>query len=69
MDREMNFKGVHTGGNKGFLEDLTNMPGKVTLRKIVNQLRETYCNTIGVEYMVSESWLERARVLENPSIE
>ena len=25
MHRELNFKGVHTGGNKGFLEDLTNM--------------------------------------------
>ena len=51
MDRELNFKGVHTGGNKGFLEDLTNMPGKVTLRKVVARLRETYCQTIGVEYM------------------
>ena len=51
MDRELNFKGVHTGGNKGFLEDLTNMPGKVTLRKVVDRLRETYCGTIGVEYM------------------
>ena len=51
LDREMNFKGVHTGGNKGFLEDLTNMPGKVTLRKVLDRLRETYCGTIGVEYM------------------
>lgn len=51
MDRELNFKGVHTGGNKGFLEDLTNMPGKVTLRKVVKSLRETYCGSIGVEYM------------------
>lgn len=51
MDRELNFKGVHTGGNKGFLEDLTNMPGKVTLRKVLARLRETYCGPIGVEYM------------------
>lgn len=51
MERALNFKGVHTGGNKGFLEDLTNMPGKVTLRKVVDRLRETYCNTVGVEYM------------------
>ena len=51
MDRELNFKGVHTGGNKGFLEDLVNMPGRVTLRKVVDRLKETYCNTIGVEYM------------------
>jgi 2-oxoglutarate dehydrogenase E1 component len=70
MDRELNFKGVHTGGNKGFLEDLTNMPGKVTLRKVVNRLQETYCNTIGVEYMHIGSthqcnWI-RERV-ENPN--
>jgi 2-oxoglutarate dehydrogenase E1 component len=70
MDREMNFKGVHTGGNKGFLEDLTNMPGKVTLRKVVQRLRETYCGTIGVEYMHIGSvhqcnWI-RERV-ENPN--
>jgi len=69
LDREMNFKGVHTGGNKGFLEDLTNMPGKVTLRKIEKRLRETYCNTIGVEYMhigntAQCNWI-RERV-ENP---
>lgn len=51
MDRELNFKGVHTGGNKGFLEDLTSMPGRVTLRKVVDRLRATYCGTLGVEYM------------------
>jgi len=70
MDRDLNLKGVHTGGNKGFLEDLTNMPGKVTLRKVVDRLRETYCNTIGVEYMHIGStqqcnWI-RERV-ENPA--
>lgn len=70
MDRELNFKGVHTGGNKGFLEDLTSMPGKVTLRKVVERLRETYCGTIGVEYMHIGSteqcnWI-RERV-ENPA--
>ena len=51
MDRELNFKGVHTGGNKGFLEDLTSMPGRVTLRKVVDRLQQTYCGTMGVEYM------------------
>lgn len=51
MDRELNFKGVHTGGNKGFLEDLTSMPGRVTLRKVVERLKLTYCGTLGVEYM------------------
>lgn len=51
LDRELNFKGVHTGGNKGFLEDLTSMPGRVTLRKVVERLQQTYCGTLGVEYM------------------
>lgn len=69
MDRELNFKGVHTGGNKGFLEDLTSMPGRVTLRKVVDRLRATYCGTLGVEYMHIGSteqcnWL-RERI-ENP---
>lgn len=70
MDRELNFKGVHTGGNKGFLEDLTSMPGRVTLRKVVDRLRQTYCGTMGVEYMHIGStqkcnWI-RERV-ENPN--
>ena len=34
MDRELNLKGVHTGGNKGYLADLTSMPGKITLRAV-----------------------------------
>ena len=34
MDRELNLKGVHTGGNKGYLADLTSMPGKITLRSV-----------------------------------
>ncbi len=51
MDRQLNFRGVHTGGNKGFLEELAGMPGKVTLRMILDQLRKTYCGTLAVEYM------------------
>jgi len=51
MDRDLNLKGVHTGGNRGFLEDLTAMPGRITLRKVVEQLRTTYCGPIGIEYM------------------
>jgi len=50
MDREMVFKGTSSGGNKGYLEELANMP-KITLRQIVKQLRETYCGTLSVEYM------------------
>lgn len=51
MDRPLNFRGVHTGGNKGFLEELASMPGKVTLRMIMDQLAKTYCGTLAVEYM------------------
>ena len=70
LDRELNFKGVHTGGNKGFLEDLTSMPGRVTLRKVLERLQQTYCGTLGVEYMHIGSteqcnWI-RERI-ENPN--
>ncbi len=51
LDRQLNFKGVHSGGNKGFLEELASMPGKITLRMILDQLRRTYCSTLAVEYM------------------
>jgi len=51
MDRPLNFKGTSSGGNKGYLEELASAPGKVTLRKIIEQLRTTYCGTLGVEYM------------------
>lgn len=70
MDRPLNFKGTSSGGNKGYLEELASQPpGKVTLRKILQQLRNTYCGTLGVEYMHMAStdrcnWI-RERV-ENP---
>eukprot|EP00550_Attheya_septentrionalis_P010414 CAMPEP_0198282872 /NCGR_PEP_ID=MMETSP1449-20131203/2604_1 /TAXON_ID=420275 /ORGANISM="Attheya septentrionalis, Strain CCMP2084" /LENGTH=1043 /DNA_ID=CAMNT_0043979289 /DNA_START=170 /DNA_END=3301 /DNA_ORIENTATION=+ len=51
LDRPMNFKGTSTGGNKGYLEELASLPGKVTLRTILDTLRKTYCGTLGVEYM------------------
>lgn len=51
LDRQLVFKGVHTGGNKGYLEELANMPGKITLRMILDELRNKYCGTLGVEYM------------------
>jgi 2-oxoglutarate dehydrogenase E1 component len=50
-DRRLYFKGHSSGGNKGFLEELSAKPEKVTLRKIVDALRKTYCGTLGVEYM------------------
>lgn len=51
LDRQLNFRGVHSGGNKGYLEELSSMPGKVTLRMILDELRKTYCGTLAVEYM------------------
>lgn len=51
LDRQLNFRGVHAGGNKGYLEELAGMPGKVTLRMILDQLRKTYCGTLAIEYM------------------
>ncbi len=69
LDRELVLKGTSTGGNKGFLEELASGP-KITLRQVVNQLKSTYCSTLGVEYMhISDpakcNWL-RERV-ENPA--
>jgi 2-oxoglutarate dehydrogenase E1 component len=51
LDRRLHFKGNSSGGNKGYLEELAQSPDKVTLRKIVDGLRKTYCGTLGVEYM------------------
>ena len=51
MDRPLNFRGTSTGGNKGYLEELATNPGKITLRKIIQELRKTYSGTLGVEYM------------------
>jgi len=52
MDRELNFKGTHTGGNKGYLEELASFAdGKITLRMILDELRRTYSGSLAVEYM------------------
>jgi 2-oxoglutarate dehydrogenase E1 component len=51
MDRTLNFRGAHSGENKGYLEELATMKQKVTLRMVLNQLQTTYCGTLGVEYM------------------
>mmetsp|Transcript_14840 Transcript_14840/g.21914 ORF Transcript_14840/g.21914 Transcript_14840/m.21914 type:complete len:1037 (-) Transcript_14840:232-3342(-) len=50
LDRELVLKGTSTGGNKGFLEDLTTIKN-VTLRMVRDQLQKTYCGSLGVEYM------------------
>jgi 2-oxoglutarate dehydrogenase E1 component len=69
LDRKLYFKGRSAGGNKGYLEELASAPGKVTLRAILEQLRKTYCGTLGVEYMhISEpnkvNWLRQR--MEHP---
>ena len=69
MDRELVFRGTSSGGAKGYLEELAERPGKITLRMVLDQLKKTYCGTLAVEYMhISDpekcNWL-RSRV-ENP---
>lgn len=38
---------VSTGGLRGYLYDLAKGP-QVTLRRVVETLKQTYCNTLGV---------------------
>lgn len=69
LDRKLNFKGRGSGGNKGYLEELSAAPDKVTLRSILQELRRTYCSTLGVEYMHigdpdKMNWLRQR--IENP---
>ena len=65
LDRVMNLRGTSRGGHKGFLSELAD--GRpVTLRQVVEKLKQTYCQTLGVEYMHMSSrdkcnWI-RARV-------
>jgi 2-oxoglutarate dehydrogenase E1 component len=51
LDRKLNFTGTSSGGAKGYLDELSNRPEKVTLRMVLNELRKTYTGTLGVEYM------------------
>jgi len=51
LDRQLNFKGAHTAGNKGYLEELGTSRGKITLRMVLDELRKTYCGSLAVEYM------------------
>eukprot|EP00537_Pseudo-nitzschia_pungens_P001773 CAMPEP_0172370794 /NCGR_PEP_ID=MMETSP1060-20121228/39679_1 /TAXON_ID=37318 /ORGANISM="Pseudo-nitzschia pungens, Strain cf. cingulata" /LENGTH=1052 /DNA_ID=CAMNT_0013096191 /DNA_START=140 /DNA_END=3298 /DNA_ORIENTATION=- len=51
LDRKLHLKGRSSGGQRGYLEELAKAPDKVTLRKILEELRKTYCGTLGVEYM------------------
>jgi 2-oxoglutarate dehydrogenase E1 component len=61
LDRVMNFRGTSAGGNKGYLEDLAGSPHKVTLRRVLDELRKTYTGTVGVEYMVRAHTRTRAK--------
>ena len=55
LDRPLHFLGRSSGGNKGYLEELAQLSLQghaITLRKILAQLRKTYCQSgMGVEYM------------------
>eukprot|EP00612_Vaucheria_litorea_P005795 CAMPEP_0171464818 /NCGR_PEP_ID=MMETSP0945-20130129/8029_1 /TAXON_ID=109269 /ORGANISM="Vaucheria litorea, Strain CCMP2940" /LENGTH=956 /DNA_ID=CAMNT_0011992071 /DNA_START=277 /DNA_END=3147 /DNA_ORIENTATION=+ len=69
MDRVLNLMGRSSGGMVGYLEELTQAP-RVTLRQVVNRLEQTYCRTLGVEYMHMRSrekcnWIRKK--VENPA--
>lgn len=52
LDRKLNLLGKSSGGNTGFLEELTkSQASNVNLRQIIERLQKTYCSTLGVEYM------------------
>lgn len=52
LDRSLRLLGRSSGGNTGYLEQLSQSPHNVTLRNVLAELRKTYTGTIGVEYMV-----------------
>ncbi len=69
MDRTLNLKGTSVGPAEGYLAELAQRP-TVTVRQVVKRLEETYCRTLGVEYMHMRSpakvnWIRRK--VENPA--
>jgi len=69
LDRKLNLLGTSSGGHSGFLDVLSTRPD-TTVRGVVEKLKQTYCNTIGVEYMHIGSrekcnWIRDQ--VENPS--
>lgn len=54
LDRTLNLLGTSTGGNTGYLDILGSRPN-ITLRQVLNNLKKTYCSSIGVEYMHIQS--------------
>jgi 2-oxoglutarate dehydrogenase E1 component len=68
LDRKMEIVGANAGGTVGFLTDLAAVK-KVTLRAVLEKLKGTYCNGLGVEYMHINSrercnWIRNQ--VENP---
>lgn len=51
---------VSTGGLRGYLYDLAKGP-QVTLRRVVETLKQTYCNTLGVVRERSHTQKEKGR--------
>lgn len=51
LDRKLNLLGKSTGGNTGFLEHIVSSKQDITLRQVIAHLKNTYCSTLGVEYM------------------
>ena len=50
LDRQLNLLGNSSGGNTGFLDILGSRPN-ITLRQVLENLKKTYCSSLGVEYM------------------
>lgn len=51
LDRKLNLLGKATGGNTGFLDILGSKNPNITLRQVIENLKKTYCSSLGVEYM------------------
>jgi 2-oxoglutarate dehydrogenase E1 component len=51
LDRKLNLLGRSSGGNTGYLDQLADQPSNTTLRQVVSNLKQTYCQNLGVEYM------------------
>ncbi len=69
MNRTLSLKGTNVGPAAGYLAELAQRP-KVTVSQVVRRLEETYCRTLGVEYMHMRSpekinWIRRK--VENPA--
>ena len=69
LDRTLNLLGTSTGGNTGYLDILGSARPNITLRQVLQNLKKTYCGTLGVEYMHIQSQEKQNWVrdqVENP---